>query len=431
MSENASPASPGPVARIFRNAGSLVTGKGAAGVLSLGYLAIAARSLGPHDMGVLVLVHAYAMTVSGIARFQSWQAVIRFGAPMIAAEDAPRFRSLLRFTARLDALSAAIGVALALIAAPIAAQWFDWEADVLRLVFVYAIAVPFLMGATPTGVLRLFGKFKTLGAQMTIMPAVRFIGSLAAMAAGGGVEAFLVAWIISAFANGITLWALGWKELAGRKLTPRIVGRREGDADAAWLPFMLKTNGVSTLDLVNESLPVLFVGGLAGNAAAGYFQLAQNVTNLLAHPTNMLNHATYPELARIDAEEGRVRMVRVALQSAGLATAVAAPLIALFVIFRENVAVIVGGLDFLPAAGIVAGMALYQLIRIATVVFESATVARGRAGQALLAQALGALGLIGAMIWLLPLMGVIGAAIALGIGRLLMLSVLAIAMISA
>lgn len=429
MAANAEGSPETAVARIFRNAGALVTGKGAGGVLSLAYLAIAARTLGPHDMGVLVLAHAYAMTIAGVARFQSWQAVIRFGTPLIASENGDLFKRLIRYTARIDALSAAIGVALAVIAAPLAARWFNWDADVLRLVYLYAAAVPFLMGATPTGILRLFGKFKTLGVQMTVMPAVRFAGSVAAALSGGGVEAFLAVWIISAFANGVSLWALGWRELHIRSLRPRLTGRAETPSDPAWLPFMIKTNGVSTLDLVNESVPVLLVGGIAGSAAAGFFQLAQNVTNLLAHPTNMLNHATFPELARVEAEAGHGRMVSVAVKSAALAMAAAAPLIAIFILFREQIAVLVGGADFRPAGSIVAGMAAYQLIRIATVVFESAAVARGKAGAALIAQILGAGGLIGAMFALLPHIGVVAAAIALGLGRLLMLSVLSVAVL--
>lgn len=427
MSEGARQSTDSAVARIFRNAGALVSGKGAAGVLSIAYLAMAARSLGPSDMGVLVLAHAYAMTVAGIVRFQSWQAVIRFGAPMISEEKPDAFRRLLRYTARIDALSAILGVALALFAAPFAARWFGWSGDVLELVYLYAAAVPFLMGATPTGVLRLFGKFKMLGLQMTIMPAVRFLGSLAAMLAGGGIEAFLGVWIVSAFANGVSLWALGWRELKRRRLAPKFVGKSDAAHDPSWLPFMLKTNGVSTLDLVNESVPVLLVGGIAGSAPAGFFQLAQNVTNILAHPTNMLNHATFPELARIEAEQGRKKMVGVAVKSAAMATAVALPLIALFVLLREEIAVLVGGEAFRAAGAIVAGMALYQMIRIVTVVFESAAVARGKAGAAFIAQLLGAIGVVGAMSFLLPPMGVLAAAVALGVGRLLMLAVLAVA----
>jgi O-antigen/teichoic acid export membrane protein len=419
-----------PVARIFKNAGALVSAKGLAGAMSLAYLAIAARALGPDGMGALVLAHAYAMTVAGVARFQSWQAVIRFGAPMVAQDDKRAFKALTRFTARIDLVSAVIGVGLALLAAPFAARAFGWSKDVVSLVYVYAFAVPFLMGATPTGVLRLFDRFKTLGAQMTVMPGVRLIGSLAAWGAGGGVKAFLLVWIVSAFANGVSLWWLGWRELRARGLAPRLIGAGEGARDPQWLPFMMKTNAASTLDLMNESVPVLLVGGIAGSAAAGFFQLAQNVTNLLAHPTNMLNHATFPELARVETEHGRGAMARVALKSAALAVAAAAPFILAFVLFREQIATIVGGKEFAPAAGIVAGMALYQVIRIPTVVLDSAAVARGKAGYALAAQGLGAVALAAGMVLLLPPIGVAAAAIALAMGRAAMLGVLIPALLS-
>lgn len=416
------------IARIFKNAGALVSGKGAAALLSLAYLSAAARTLGPHDMGLLVLAHAYAMTISGIARFQSWQAVIKFGGPMIADNDKASFETLVRYTARIDMLSAIIGVAIALIAAPFAARWLNWSDDVLDLVYVYAFAVPFLMGATPTGVLRLFGKFRTLGVQMTVLPAVRFVGALGAAVAHGGVETFLIVWIVSAFANGASLWALGWHELKTRGCWPRIFEKSTRRSDPAWLPFMIKTNGVSTLDLVNESVPVLIIGGISGASAAGFFQLAQNVTNLIAHPTNMLNHATFPELARVDAAKGRKQTARVALHSAGLAIFVALPVIIIFALFREAIATIVGGPEFRAAGAIIAAMAAYQILRILSVVFESAAVARGKAGLAFAAQALGAFGLITAMVVLLPPLGILAAAIALAIGRLLMLATLSLAL---
>jgi len=70
-------------------------------VLSLAYLAIAARSLGPEQLGVLILVHAYAVVVAGVAGFQSWQAIIRFGAPMQQGEDRQALKSLIRFAIRI------------------------------------------------------------------------------------------------------------------------------------------------------------------------------------------------------------------------------------------------------------------------------------------------------------------------------------------
>lgn len=416
---------PSPLRRILRNAGALVGGKGLAGVLSLVYLGLAARALGPADMGALVLAQAFAMTIVGIARFQSWQAVIRFGGPLLAAGERERFLALTRFTIRLDAASAVAATAIGVLLAPIAAARLGWSDEVLGLVQVYAFAIPFLMGATATGVLRLFDRFRLLGLQLAVLPLVRLVGSVALFAAGAGIEAFLVVWIVSAFANGISIWALGWRELKARGLAPRIVGPGHGGRDRLWAPFMIKTNLSSTIDLAHEQLPVLIVGAALGPAAAGFFQIAINVTNLLAHGSNMLNHATYPELARVNAVDGKGAMLRVAAKSAGAAMLLAAPLVLAMALAGAPIAMLVAGPAFAPAGALVALMALYQPFRIATIVLESAVLARGRAGGALAAQAIGAAVLLGGLASLLPAFGVAAAPVALIGGRVAMGATLA------
>jgi len=412
------------IGRIFRNTGTLLRGKAVGGLLSLAYLGIAARSLGPQDMGVLVLAHAYAMGVAGILRFQSWQAVIRFGTPMIAAGDETGFRALLRYTIRIDLMTGAAAVVLAALGVPLAARFLHWTPDVARVVYVYCIAVPFLIAATPTGVLRLFDRFHVLSWQVVIMPALRFVGAASLWLVGGDVKAFIAVWIASAFFNGATLWFLGWKELKARGLMPSLRAPSPAPADRAWLPFMIKTNLSSSIDLVNGSLPVLIVGAVLGPAAASFLQISINATNLLAHPTNMLNQASYPELAQTAVTKGPRKMVTLAFRSILVAIGMAAPIVLVFLIFRDTVAEVIAGKQFLPAGPLIALMALCQPLRIASVVLDSAVLARGRAGASLAAQALGAIVHLGCLFLLMQGIGVIAAPIALILGRIAMVAIL-------
>ena len=88
--------------RILRNAGLILGGKAATALLNLAATSIAIRSLGLEAMGVLVLVHAFARTASSFVKFQSWQAVLRYGAGCLEPERRAEFHALLRFTAGLD-----------------------------------------------------------------------------------------------------------------------------------------------------------------------------------------------------------------------------------------------------------------------------------------------------------------------------------------
>ena len=76
-----------PITRIFANVARLVGGKAAAGVISLGYLALAARTLGAEGYGVLVLVNAYALLIGSIVAFSGFHGVVRYGALAIERGD--------------------------------------------------------------------------------------------------------------------------------------------------------------------------------------------------------------------------------------------------------------------------------------------------------------------------------------------------------
>ncbi|WDI30223.1 lipopolysaccharide biosynthesis protein [Hyphococcus flavus] len=420
----------GPVGRILRNARALLSGKALGGILSLAYLAIAARGLGPEGMGALVLAHAYAMVIAGVARFQSWQAVIRFGAPMVRDGDDQRFRGLLRYTIRLDLISGVVSVIAALAIAPFAARAFGWSEDIRGLITAYCFATPFLIAATPTGVLRLYDKFKLLGWQLALMPTVRFVGAIILWLTGAGLSAFLIVWIASVFVHGASLWWLGWRELVRREQRPRLFGKAERAADKAWLPFMIKTNLSSSIELMHNNVPVLIVGAVLGGAPAGFLKLAYNLTNLLAQPITLFNQATYPELSRIEAESGPAAMVKVALRSIASAAAIIAPIVLLYFLFRRDLAVAVGGEAFLPAAPLIALMAAAQIFHIAALGLESAVLARGRAGWALTGQATGALAHLAFLSVALASLGVIAAPPAIMTGWSVLIAVLVVALLT-
>ena len=398
-----------------------------AGVLSLAYLAIAARSLGPEQLGVLILVHAFALVVAGVASFQSWQAIIRFGAPMVHERDHDALKSLLRFTIRLDLISAVAAVGIGILAAPHAARFFGWSDEVASLAIFYSLAIPFLMTPTPAGVLRLFDEFKKLSWQMTFMPAIRFAGAVALWLAGADVNAFIILWIVSAFFNGGSLWVFGLRSLDKQGLAPRIFGPADRNASREWFPFIVKTNLSSTIELSHSELPVLIVGAVLGPSAAGFLRVALNLSNLIAHPANMLNWAIFPELSNVETKVGRGAMLRVVVRSILTAVAVAAPIVLLFAVFRRDLATLIGGPEFLAAAPVIALMAAAQPLRLIGIGLDSAVLARGRPGWALSAQIAAALTHLLLLYGLMSVIGVIAAPIAFAAGWCALIVVLIVA----
>src|SRR3546814_7365192 len=68
--------------------------------------ALAARALGIHAFGILILVHAFAEAVKDLAGFQSWQVVLHYGTHPMKEGNLPLFQRVLRFSLMLDLIGA-------------------------------------------------------------------------------------------------------------------------------------------------------------------------------------------------------------------------------------------------------------------------------------------------------------------------------------
>src|SRR5579883_1109124 len=92
----------GVLSRIFKNAGLLISGRVTTMLLGLGILSISAHGLGAEKFGVVTLVVTYVQTIVAVTTFQSWQAVIRYGALAQERKDHRQFQGLVRFCTLLD-----------------------------------------------------------------------------------------------------------------------------------------------------------------------------------------------------------------------------------------------------------------------------------------------------------------------------------------
>ena len=74
-------ASHNPMQRVRANFWILIRGRGAAAIMAFGATALMARSLGPAEFGLVVLMHTYAMLMRALFDFGSVDAIVRFGVP--------------------------------------------------------------------------------------------------------------------------------------------------------------------------------------------------------------------------------------------------------------------------------------------------------------------------------------------------------------
>jgi O-antigen/teichoic acid export membrane protein len=398
----ATPQPIGAVRRIYGNLGKLLGGKAGAGIVSLIYMVIAVRVLGPRDYGVLILVHTYVMMIGGLIEFPGWHAVVRYGAQAIEEGDEQRLLKLLRFAGLVELAGGAVAVASAALLAPIIGPRLGWSETALAFALPYSFAALASIRATPAGDLQLFGRFDLLGAHVLVSPLVRLLGAGAIALLGGGLHAFLALWLAAALAEFLSMWALGLivmrRKLPDASLLGSVSGVRQENA-GIWR-FMLAANADATFSDLAPRIAPLAIGWVIGPVAAALYAVAQRATVVIAQPAQLLGQAAYAELARLVAAGRREAIQHALARMIGIALAISTPALIVIGLAAHPLARLIGGPSFERAGDIMLLLAAARAVLLIGPPVSAALVALGRPGLSVTANIGAALGLLP----LLPLM---------------------------
>jgi O-antigen/teichoic acid export membrane protein len=410
MPSLSSPAATG-VKRVFGNLGLLLSGKAGAGLISLVYLVIVARTLGASDYGVLVLIHAYVTLVGGIVAFSGWHGLVRFGTIALETGDHERLLRVGRFLSLVEGAFGLAAIAVAILLVPIVGPHMDWSPDAMRFAAVYSLATLANVRSTPLGLLQLAGRFDLIAAHQLVMPIVRLIGSVIVWWSGGGLIGFLAVWLVAAIAEWASMWALGLWELRRMRLDARLFGSVRGAIaeNDGLLPFITTTNIDITLRELAPRLVPLVIGWMLNPAAAGLFALAQRASTILEQPAQLLGQASYAVVAKLVAARDKSRLARVVWQSAGTALLLSVPVLVLLAFFSTPMLGLIGGRSFRGGASLLLLLAFARAIAISAPPFTAALIAMGLPSRSIMVNLLANLMLLPLLPLFLLWLGVDGA----------------------
>lgn len=397
---------------MVKNIGWIAGSRGFNSVVSVAYLAVAARTLGPAQFGAFALILTYAQLVANFVQFQSWKGVIRYGALHVTAERPDRLERLFGFTATLDFGSAIIGSLIAMVGVPLVAPLLHWQSHEQTSAALFAGILLLTTGATPSGMLRLFDRFGLAAMGEAVGPLVRLAGSLAAWATGAGAETFLIIWVVAAVAQASTQWlaviVINRSRIAfGRRAFNQAIEENEG----LWR-FMLQTNLSNSVTMFWTQLGTLAIGAVSGPADAGAFRLAKGLSKGIARPIQPITLALYPELSRMVADDDHSQLRKVTLQVTFVATGLALLVVLVTGLFGREILHLLAGRRFEFAEPFLFLLSVAAAIDLAGFAFEPLQNAYGQSWNVLRAKLIAAGAYVLMLGILLPTMGARGAAIA-------------------
>ncbi len=385
---------------------------GFSAIASLIYVGLAARCLGPTRFGSFAMIMTYGELLATLCQFQSWKAVIGFGATHHQTNnDDGRLARLFGYAASLDLGSAVLGSILGVLGVLLFGPWLHWTDAEQHAAAWFAAALLITSGTAPSGILRLAGRFDVQVYTETLAQITRLIGCAAGWAIAAGVSWFLWVWAVAALLLFVSQWgavmALGHRFALG----PRSL-RRTMTENPGLLSFMLKTNVSSSLNLFYLQVGTLVVGARVGAAEAGGFRLAHRFSLAMMKPVEIAAKALFPELARLVAagEHGATR--RVLIRVSSISSVFASLVIVVAAVWGRGILDLVAGRAFGFAHQFLLLLCVAAAINVAGFALEPYLNAHRRAGSVLRANVLGVLVYGAVLAALFPRLGANSAAFA-------------------
>ena len=332
--------------------------------MQLATFALAARGLGLEDFGYFSVLVAQIMLFTGLAAFESNQAVVRFGVDHLASVNVRGFQALIKAGTLLDLGAAGVAMMAALALPLLIGPAIGWDARIIadaQLIAPLALANAI---ATPKGMLRLFGRFGLLTVHAVVTPAVRLLGCGTAWWFSAGLTTYLLVWLVAGWLGAVVAFWFAWREAHRRDLLRGMtlsLKHLSAENDGMWR-YTIFPNLHSSVSLIPSQGATFIVGVLMGPAAAGLFKIARELGVAMAKPIDLINQALFPDISRLVRGGEWARLRRTAVRAGLLAggTGLAVTIIAL----------VLGGplIDFLFGRSFVAAAPLLIVLCLATAV---------------------------------------------------------------
>ncbi len=364
--------------RVFANMGWLLGGRGVNAVLSLVYLAIAARTLGTEGFGHFALIIALGQAVTGFSSFQTWQFIVRWGAdPDKPGIDIARAREATGFAVALDGLSIVVGTLASAVLVLTAQAWLDVPGELLGLTFAYCVVSLLAIRTTPTGMLRLHSEYgKATGAE-AVQPVIRAGGAVLAWWFMPDVTGFILAFAVSEIATAIALWVVAARvqPVSLASVSLRKIPARHRDA---W-GFVLSTNMSGSLAVAGKQVMILLVGTFGGAYLAGGFRIANQLGQALIALAQTISKAILPEL--VQSRDGAVEMAR---RMANIAAIAGVTAVVTAILFGRPGLALIAGEEFTGFYWAMIILSIAGAVELVGASLESLLISAGKAHVAFL-----------------------------------------------
>lgn len=372
---------------------------------------VAARALGPEAYGILALVLTVGRICERLIRFESWQALIRFGTQTDTEDDPEKLGRLFLLGLMLDFACAWFAAALMLVGGYFLLPFIGLDPSHFVLLAIFAPAIAFNIRGVPTAALRMAGQFRLLAYFGLFSATLRLALAALAWSLGAELAVFLAVWTLAQLIDVVVFAVLAARALNSLGVANPISAGTSGILQQfpEFMRFAWSTNASSALRTLTQEADTLMVGALAGPTSAGFYHIAKRFAKVAQQIGQHVQAVIYPDLSRMWARKNfdTVRTVKTKVQLALISIGLAI----VFVTWAAGAL----GVEWLfgDEFSTVYPLLLTQLIAVTLILVgapaRSTMLAMNRPGTVLIISAIATLAFFATAYILIPDAGAIGA----------------------
>lgn len=325
---------------------------------------VLARILGPRDFGIFTLASTCAVVAMTVGRFGLDNALLKFASAAVAKQNWNETAAVFKLSILIVFASSAAATACLAILAPVLATRLFAEPQLTDPIRIMALTV------VPGALLFLYGEFfrafKMSGraslVQSILPPTASFvILGIATVLIGSDITPSGIAWISAAAAGGNILLALVLKW----HFIPHARGRQGHFKVAKLLRTSFPLLWVAIMSLVFGATDTIMLGIWTAPDQVAQYGAASKLATLVSFPLVAVNTIAAPKLAGLYAGNDLPAVNTVARMAVVIAIVLSLP-VALFYWAKPELALMLFGTGFLPAAGALMLLTAGQFINAAT-----------------------------------------------------------------
>lgn len=294
--------------RLIKNGSILLSGNIGASVLGSISMVLSMKVLGVEVFGIFTIMQTFIGIFNKLLNFQCWEAIIKFGSEAIAKNDERLLKSYIKQGFILDIGSAVLGTITAFLFTGFIGHKYGWDESLINLLRVYSITILFDLSGTPTGILRLYGKFKNFSIQKIISAIIKLLGVLLVFFLNQDLTLYVIVVIVTEITGFMILTVMGYGTYLKRS---KHVKGKTGFVNARkFLHFTFLSNINSSLSLPMKELDKIIVSFISFEAV-GVYKLIKQIINIVGKIVNPIYQTVYPELAKFISENNFKKAVSI------------------------------------------------------------------------------------------------------------------------